>query len=724
MLRAVDPSRCRSLLPHLPLAALLIALGCAKPTVGPATAPRPRSPAVLTTRPGADHTSHADHAPAGRTGQRHIIVFVWDGLRPDSVDPSLTPQLARLRDERGVNFGNHHSIYPTFTMMNAAALATGADSARHGFYGNYEYQPGPAGQTAKGTEVDYNQPVFTEDHAVLQTLDAFYRQAGSTLLHVETLFEVARAAGLRTAAIGKTGPAFLQDYHPQGETGLFLDENVVLPRSFAQALQAAGLPLPKNTVRQAYPDGVVELGPDNGDPSAPTEPALVSLADGVTPDPRATSGSPHNQRNAYLMRVFIEYVLPKFDPALALIWLRNPDSTQHSYGPGSPNAQDALRHQDQLLGLLLAALERLGRSASTDLLIVSDHGHSSVGSDPEVFPLRALNGEPDGHATIGAIATSGYAVSGEVRSVDWLRRAGFPHAYDGVGCVFDPVLGGVNKRGQSVHPTHEDTTCEKQPRFSTPSYRVPKGTLPPDAIIVAANGGSEYFYVPSHAPAIVRSLVTALQERKAYGPLFVRAVYGAVAGTLPLARIGMESEASVSPPTPDIVVSFDWDDEAVSAAVPHTPGREHSSPQGYRGMHGSFSPRDVHNTLIAVGPDFQAAWRDDYPSSNLDLAPTVAALLGLSLPHALGRVLDESFAHNPGHYHVEPFTEQVGPTPLRRLCDQSDLDCRRPTPGASYGFSVHGQTLSTLDGARHYTYLDSAKATRGRPTPRADVKHP
>src|SRR5262245_41352333 len=65
--------------------------------------------------------------------RKRVIVMVWDGLRPDSIEPTVTPELARLRDQRGVNFSDHHSIYPTFTMMNAAGFATGARSGHHGF---------------------------------------------------------------------------------------------------------------------------------------------------------------------------------------------------------------------------------------------------------------------------------------------------------------------------------------------------------------------------------------------------------------------------------------------------------------------------------------------------------------------------------------------------------------------------------------------------------------
>lgn len=644
-------------------------------------------------------------------------MFVWDGLRPDSVDPAVTPELARLRDQRGAHFRNHHSVYPTFTMMNAAAFATGTRSGTHGFYGNYEYQPGPSGKNAKGADVDYAQPFFSEDHAILQTLDAFYRASGGSLLRVETLFDVAHAAGLKTAAIGKTGPAFLMDYRQTGENGVFLDENVVLPKAFGAGLQAAGFPLPKNTLNQVYPDGPLQLAADNGDPTAPTDPALITLADGVTPDPRAASGSPHKARNAYLMRVFIEYVLPKIDPELSVVWLRNPDSTQHSYGPGTPNVRDALAHQDALLGQLLAALDKLGRSSNTDLVIVSDHGHSTIASDAEVFPLRELDGPPDGHAKLGAVQKPGYVASGDVRSAEWLRRAGLPHVYDGVACLFDPVMAGVNAEGEVLHPTHDEPACAPKSTASTRSYKVPSGKLPNDAVVIAANGGSEYFYVPSHDPKLVQRLATTLQERAPFGPLFVRSLYGDVPGTLPLARIGMEQATSVSPPMPDVVVSFDWDAEAVSAAAPEVPGSEHSSAQGYRGMHGSFSPVDVHNTLITFGPSFRAGYANDYPSSNLDVPVTIAALLGLTLKQPEGRVLDEALVTKSVKYGVEPFEERIGPVALKRACLLDDPDCKRPKRGLSYSWTLQGQTLTTLDGSKRYTYLDRAKVARALALP-------
>jgi hypothetical protein len=181
---------------------------------------------------------------------------------------------------------------------------------------------------------------------------------------------------------------------------------------------------------------------------------------------------------------------------------------------------------------------------------------------------------------------------------------------------------------------------------------------------------------------------------------------------LPLARIGMEGPSSVSPPTPDVVVSFDWDDTASNAASAGAPGSEHSSPHGHRGMHGAFSPIDVRNVLVASGPSFRKGFVDDYPSSNLDLAPTIATLLGLSMPQAEGRVLDEALVTKAVEYKVESFEEQIGPVPIERMCKLDDPDCKKPVRGLEYGWTLAGQTLSTPDGGRRWVYLDRAKVAR------------
>jgi arylsulfatase A-like enzyme len=64
------------------------------------------------------------------------------------------------------------------------------------------------------------------------------------------------------------------------------------------------------------------------------------------------------------------------------------------------------------------------------------------------------------------------------------------------------------------------------------------------------------------------------------------------------------------------------------------------------GTHGSLSRFDMHNTLIAAGPDFKPGFQSQTPSASHDLAPTVLDILNIPTPKAGmdGRVLREAFA--------------------------------------------------------------------------------
>jgi arylsulfatase A-like enzyme len=651
---------------------------CLLAACAPAASPGPVTPA----RP-----------PAGR----NVIILVWDGLRPDAIDPAITPNLARLRD-RGVELTDHHATYPTFTMMNSASLATGAFPDLTGYYGNVLWQPTATGNDSAGKPVDFRQPVFSEDYAILDAL----KQPDKELLRVETVFAAAQRAGMATVAIGKSGAAYLQD---TGRGGVVLDEKAALPLAFAKELQAAGVALPATTPN-AYAPGELVLGEASGNPVefGPVK----KFADGVSVDPTDETGSPYKGALAYLVHAYLEHVLPDKQPRLTLVWLRDPDSTQHSFGVGTANWRDALAANDRLLGEIIARLEALGRSGTTDLVIVSDHGHSNVSGPGDVFPLRAVRG-----GAMAEIDAHGHSASGEVRIADLLRRAGFT-AFDGLGCTLLPVAMGIRRDGSPLYPVLTDRdgrVCGKAGQtYQVPPYKVP-AELPPHALVVAVNGGSDYIYVPEHDPALVQKVAVFLQERAEVGAIFVDDRYGAIPGTLPLTRIHARNAAGRNP---DLIFSYDFDDAAVVNAVRGTEMAGVLNGGTYRGMHGSFSPRDVHNVLIAAGPDFRAGFRDALPTGNVDLAPTVAHILGVPLPRAQGRPLFEAMVGGaaPADYRVTarvvaPETAATGLT-VRRPTDPDGKDV---APGVhSYTFELHIKELQY--GGRTYTYYDLARASR------------
>src|ERR1700704_3719522 len=78
---------------------------------------------------------------AGTSAQnepRNLILFVPDGLRARIVTPQTAPAMAEVRD-KGVNFKNPHSLFPTFTMANGSALSTGHYLGDTGTFSNTIY---------------------------------------------------------------------------------------------------------------------------------------------------------------------------------------------------------------------------------------------------------------------------------------------------------------------------------------------------------------------------------------------------------------------------------------------------------------------------------------------------------------------------------------------------------------------------------------------------------
>src|SRR4051812_35198659 len=139
------------------------------------------------------------------TGARRVIIFVWDGLRADDLTPEITPNYFALA-QSSVVFADHHAVYPTFTMMNSASIATGAYPGVHGFYGNVVYAPSAKGKNAKGADIEFSAPAFIEDFGVVEAVREAYQ---GRLTLVSTMLQAAQAKGLTTAAIGKFGAAFI-----------------------------------------------------------------------------------------------------------------------------------------------------------------------------------------------------------------------------------------------------------------------------------------------------------------------------------------------------------------------------------------------------------------------------------------------------------------------------------------------------------------------------------
>ncbi len=183
-------------------------------------------------------------------------------------------------------------------------------------------------------------------------------------------------------------------------------------------------------------------------------------------------------------------------------------------------------------------------------------------------------------------------------------------------------------------------------------------------------------------PARVETVVAALQKQPAIGAIFTRAAapgaaHGVVAGTLAFPVARWEHARSAA-----ILVSANWSHEKNTTGWP---GR---TTQGGVAGHGTSSPYDIHNTLIAAGPDFRERTRSQVPVANADLAPTLLKLAGVDIPASMtGRSIDEALRTGPAPDAV----------PIRRRVE------RVQTADGSYRVAVH---LAEVGTARYLDYTE------------------
>src|SRR3982075_2861726 len=122
-------------------------------------------------------TLSASAASAQNSTPRNLILFIPDGLRGKIVSAQTAPAMAEVRD-KGVNFKNSHSLFPTFTMANGSAMATGHYLGDTGTFSNTIYTAYPVAHAN-----DTVTP-FIEVDAVLLDLDEHF---GGDYLNEETI---------------------------------------------------------------------------------------------------------------------------------------------------------------------------------------------------------------------------------------------------------------------------------------------------------------------------------------------------------------------------------------------------------------------------------------------------------------------------------------------------------------------------------------------------------
>ena len=180
-----------------------------------------------------------------------------------------------------------------------------------------------------------------------------------------------------------------------------------------------------------------------------------------------------------------------------------------------------------------------------------------------------------------------------------------------------------------------------------------------DDVVIASSGQTLLLHVRDRDAALIHRLTEFLRAQDWAGVLFTAGraggadtpVEGIEPGTFSLELIHLAHAER----GPDIVVTFPWSSAANPFGVPGTDmtytGGATGPLKGNSGNHGSMSPWTVRNTFIAWGVDFKRGATVRTPVSNVDVTPTLLALLGLdrdpALPRFDGRAILEALADGP-----------------------------------------------------------------------------
>ena len=442
-----------------------------------------------------------------RGDAQHVVLILCDGLRPDFITPQHAPTLYGLATN-GVFFKNHHSSYLSTTEVNGTAIATGAYPERSGIYANSDFRPLLSWLGANATEA----------------LDVIRRadfMTGGNYLLVPTTAELIQKAGYPTMVAGSKPVAILHDRSSKRTQGAAKD-SVMLYK---------GLTIPKS-VLETFED---KTFPSNATPNSPID----------------------NWTSKSLTKHLWKDKIPRY----TVLWLSEPDASQHAKGVGSDEAVNAIANLDRIIENVIKALKEKKVLAKTDILVGSDHGFSTIRRGVDV--------------------------------AEALKRAKF----------------------KAVR------------KFEDPE---------PGEVLVVGTGASVSLYVWDNEPQVVQNLVTFLQGTDFAGPVFTRS---GLPGTFPmsLARIATTNV------TPDIIFSMRWSPDANDSWAPGLLVADGGT-KG-TGTHGSLSRYDMHNTLVASGPDFKIGLANDLPTGSIDVAPTTLWILGVpqSQEHPMdGRILEEA----------------------------------------------------------------------------------
>jgi arylsulfatase A-like enzyme len=221
-------------------------------------------------------------------------------------------------------------VYLSATEVNGTAISTGSYPAHDGIIGNSEFRPA----------IDPHKSIHTETLGDVRKGDQL---SNGQYIRRPTLAEIVRGAGQKTAVAGAKPIALLLDRFPRtsADEGANVFAGATIPTSLLQI-----------------------------------------LADQYGAFPKETSKKP--TRNDWTTSALLNPLWADGVPAFSVLWMNEPDFAQHQTSPGSPQSLAAIRNADDNLARVIKALEVKGVLDSTDILVASDHGFSTIGAAVDI----------------------------------------------------------------------------------------------------------------------------------------------------------------------------------------------------------------------------------------------------------------------------------------------------------------------------------------------------
>ncbi|HEY9642173.1 MAG TPA: alkaline phosphatase family protein [Coleofasciculaceae cyanobacterium] len=317
---------------------------------------------------------------------QHVLLLSVDGLRQaDLIDPALQSSLPNLKQlaQTGVSYTNAYTSSPSDSFPGILNYLTGAGPKTTGVYYDDSYDrqliaPGGAASSPKGSEIAYDESIDKDttllsgggnfstgslDPAKLplncqgQTCTPVYPHS---YLKVNTIFEVARAAGLHTAysdkhpaydlVNGPSGQGVVDLYTPEINAKVALQNGKLVDASTAE--NPTSLTFKSATKRvdttEAYDDLKVN--------------AILNQIKGMNALATARPGVP-----ALFGMNFQAVSVAQKDRAVGGI---------AADGTPSEQMKHALSHTDASIGRMVAALKQQNLLNSTLMVVTAKHGQS------------------------------------------------------------------------------------------------------------------------------------------------------------------------------------------------------------------------------------------------------------------------------------------------------------------------------------------------------------